>query len=115
MTFRKSIRHRARNDRRSRRDLRWIKSQYPGEDRRSGKDRRTKIELRGLNRNLPVPEPGAPQKLVGLEKLLVSNTIQLEAVTRLLLQKGVLQEGELLEMMQTVQAEYQANLKSEEQ
>ena len=68
-----------------------------------------------MNRNLPVPEHGTPQKLVGLEKLLVSNTIQLEAVTRLLLQKGVLQEGELLEMMQTVQAEYQANLKSEEQ
>ncbi len=114
MTFRKSIRHRARSDRRSRLDRRWIKSQYPGEDRRSGKDRRTAIEFEGLKRELPVPEDAPPNKLIGLEKLMVSNTIQLEAVTRLLLQKGVLKEGELLEMMQTVQAEYQANLKAED-
>jgi hypothetical protein len=114
MTFRKSIRHRTRNDRRSRIDRRWIKSNYSGEDRRSGNDRRTAIEFQGLNRNLPVPEDGKPDKLVGLEKLTVSNTIQLEAVTRLLLQKEVIQEDELLEMMQTVQAEYQANLKPQE-
>ncbi len=114
MTFRKSIRHRARSDRRSRLDRRWIKSQYPGEDRRSGEDRRTSIELPRINRNLPVPEDTPPNKLVGLEKLMVSYTIQLEALTRLLLQKGTIQEGELLEMMQTVQAEYQANLKSED-
>lgn len=108
MTFRKSLRHRARSDRRSRLDRRWIKSTYPGEDRRSGEDRRTVIEYRGLNRNLPVAEDGAPNKLVGLEKLMVSTTIQLEAVTRLLLQKGIIQESELLAMMKTVQAEYQA-------
>lgn len=40
---------------------------------------------------------------------MVSNTIQLEAVTRLLLEKGILAEEELLAMMQTVQTEYQRN------
>ena len=51
------------------------------------------------------------EKMEGLEKLLVSNTIQLEAVTRLLLEKGVLKEDELVAMMKTVQAEYQRNTK----
>ena len=95
------------SDRRSRLDRRWIKSQYPGKERCSGSDRRTEIELRGLNRALPVAEDSQSKKLVGLEKLLVSNTIQLEAVTRLLLEKGIIGEEELLAMMKTVQAEYQ--------
>ena len=112
MSFLKKTHHRSKRDRRSRLDRRWIKGQYPGEDRRSGKDRRSKIELRGLNRNLPVAENAASHKIVGLEKLLVSNTIQLEAVTRMLLQKGIITEDELLEMMKTVQATYQANVES---
>jgi hypothetical protein len=114
MTLRKSPHHRGRSDRRSRLDRRWIKSPYPGEERRSGTDRRSKIELPGLNPNLPVAEDAAPYKMKGLERLLVSNTIQLEAVTRLLLQKDILDENELLEMMKTVQAEYQTNLAPED-
>ena len=58
---------------------------------------------------MPVAEGSASHKIIGLEKLMVSNTIQLEAVTRLLLQKGIIAEDELLEMMKTVQAAYQAN------
>jgi hypothetical protein len=46
-----------------------------------------------------------------LEKLLFSNTIQLEAVTRLLIDKGILKEDELVAVMKTVQAEYQRNMK----
>jgi hypothetical protein len=107
MTFPKSSHHRRPSDRRSRLDRRWIKSHYHGEERRSGKDRRAEIEFRSLHRALPVPEDSESKKLVGLEKLLVSNTIQLEAVTRLLLEKGILDEEELLAMMKTVQAEYQ--------
>jgi hypothetical protein len=64
-----------------------------------------------LNRDLPVPEDSESKKLVGLERLLVSNTVQLEAVTRLLLEKGILNEAELLAMMKTVQAEYQNHSK----
>ena len=109
MTSPKSSRHRRQSDRRSRLDRRWIKSHYQGEERRSGIDRRSEIELRGLNRNLPVPEDSESKKNVGLERLLVSNTVQLEAVTRLLLEKGILDEEELLTMMKTVQTEYQNN------
>ena len=109
MTFPKSSQHGRPSDRRSRLDRRWIKTRYKGEERRSGKDRRSDIEFRGLNRDLPVPEDSESKKLVGLERLLVSNTIQLEAVTRLLLEKGILDEEELLAMMTTVQAEYQNN------
>ena len=109
----KSPQHRRPSDRRSRLDRRWIKSHYQGEERRSGKDRRSEIEFRGVNRGLPVPEDSESKKLVGLERLLVSNTIQLEAVTRLLLEKGILEEDELLAMMKTVQSEYQRYQQSE--
>lgn len=109
----KSPQHRRPSDRRSRLDRRWIKSHYQGEERRSGKDRRSEIEFRGLNRDLPVPEDSESKKLVGLERLLVSNTIQLEAVTRLLLEKGILEEDELLAMMKKVQSEYQRYQQSE--
>lgn len=109
----KSPQHRRPSDRRSRLDRRWIKSHYQGEERRSGKDRRSEIEFRGLNRDLPVAEDSDSKKLVGLERLLVSNTIQLEAVTRLLLEKGILEEDELLAMMKKVQSEYQRYQQSE--
>jgi hypothetical protein len=109
MTSLKSSHHRRKSDRRSRLDRRWIRSNYQGEDRRSGKDRRSGIEFRGLNRDLPVPEDSESKKLVGLENLIVSNTIQLEAVIRLLLEKEILDEEELLAIMNTVQTEYQKN------
>ena len=109
MTSLKSSHHSRKSDRRSRLDRRWIKSHYPGEDRRNGKDRRSRIDFRGLNRDLPVSEDSESKKLVGLENLLVSNTIQLEALTRLLLEKGILDEEELLATMNTVQTEYQKN------
>jgi hypothetical protein len=98
------------SDRRSSLDRRWIKTRYLGEERRSGKDRRSDVEPKDLNRDLLVSENADPQKMKGMEKLLVSNTIQLEAITRLLLEKGILKEDELLAMMKTVQAEYQRNM-----
>ena len=111
MTSPKTPRHRRPSDRRSRLDRRWIKSHYQGEERRSGKDRRSEIELKDLSRDLPVPDDSESKKLVGLQKLLVSNTIQLEAVTRLLLEKGIIEEDELLAIMKTIQLEYQNNQK----
>jgi len=44
---------------------------------------------------------------MGFEKLLISSTLQLEAITRLLLEKGLVSETELYDMMQQVQADYQ--------
>ncbi len=103
--------HTKSRDRRSRLDRRWIKARYQGEERRSGKDRRSEVELKDPNRNLPIPENAGSRKMEGLEKLLFSNTIQLEAVTRLLIDKGILKEDELVAVMKTVQAEYQRNMK----
>jgi hypothetical protein len=111
MTSSKTPMHRRPSDRRSRLDRRWIKSHYQGEERRNGKDRRSEIELKDWSSDLPVPDDSESKKLVGLEKLLVSNTIQLEAVTRLLLEKGIIEEDELLGIMKRVQSEYQNNQK----
>jgi hypothetical protein len=107
MTYLRSSYHRRKSDRRSRLDRRWIKSRYKGEDRRSGKDRRSGIEFNGLNIGLPVPDDSESNSLVALKNLLLSNTIQLQAVTRLLLEKGILNEEELLNIINSVQAEYQ--------
>ncbi len=89
-------------DRRSVFNRRWIKSDYNGKERRSGKDRREEL----LSKDLPVPEDFDSKKRSGLEKLLVSNTIQLEALTRIMLEKGYVGEEELMEMMNKIQVEY---------
>ena len=107
MTNRKARIDIRRQDRRSGFNRRWIKSDYEGVERRSGEDRRQRIPLM----DPPLLEDLGSNKMVGLEKLLVSNSIQLEALTRLLLAKGVIQEQELLKMMKQVQAEYQTNNK----
>ena len=104
--------HRRPSDRRSRIDRRWIKTRYQGEERRDGKDRRTNIEYKELDKGLPVPEDSESQKHVRLEKLLVSNTIQMEAVIRLLIEKGIIEENELLAMMKIVQTEYKQHIES---
>jgi hypothetical protein len=91
-------------DRRSVLNRRWIKSDYSGEERRSGEDRRQDLP----DQDLPVPEEYEYKEKTGLEKLLVSNAIQLEALTRILINKGHVTEEELLEMMNMIQAEYQS-------
>ncbi len=102
MTDPKSPIYRRNKDRRSVFNRRWIKADYSGEERRIGKDRRE-----GLPANvLPVPQDFDSKKRTVLEKLLVSNTIQLEALTRILLDKGYVTEAELMEMMNKIQVEY---------
>lgn len=97
-----------RPERRSGFNRRWIKSNYCGEERRKVKDRREGMPAR----DALVPKDHNPNKMVGLEKLMVSTTIQLEAVTRLLIEKGVIEEQELLEMMNRVQSDYHNNVKT---
>lgn len=43
---------------------------------------------------------------VGFEELLVSNTVQLDAITHLLIQKGIFTQEEFFNMLQNVQMEY---------
>ena len=94
-------------DRRSGFNRRWIKSDYSGLERRSGKDRREGLQVK----DLLVSEDLDTKKMAGFEKLLVSTTIQLEAITRLLLQKNIIKEEELLEIMNQIQSEYHSNIK----
>ena len=84
---------------------RWIKSDYSGQERRTGKDRRD----RRPSQDLLLAKDLNLRKIAGFEKLLVSTTIQLEAITRLLLQKGMIEEEELLEMMNQIRTEYRSN------
>jgi hypothetical protein len=94
-------------DRRSAFNRRWIKSDYSGKERRSGSDRREDLPIKDLpSSDLPVPEDADSHKRTGLERLLVTNTIQLEALTRILLEKGTISDEELMEMMNKVQIEY---------
>jgi hypothetical protein len=93
-------------DRRSGFNRRWIKSNYSGQERRRVKDRR---EGRPFQ-DLLLSKDFDSKKMVGFEKLLVSTTIQLEAITRLLLQKGMIEEDELLEMMNQIQSEYRSSI-----
>ena len=90
-------------DRRSGFNRRWIKSGYRGRDRRAVTDRREGLPAR----DLLAAEDLDTKKMLGFEKLLISTTIQLEAITRLLLHKGIIKEEELREMMKRVQSEYQ--------
>ena len=94
-------------ERRSGFNRRWIKSDYDGQERRRVKDRREGLPFR----DLLVSKGLDPKKMLGYEKLLVSTTIQLEAITRLLLQKGILKEEEVLETMNQIQSEYHGNIK----
>lgn len=95
-------------DRRSAFNRRWIKSDYNGKERRRGTDRREELPIQDFStKDLPVPEDSNSHKRTSLERLLVTNTIQLEALTRILLEKGYVTEEELMEMMNKVQVEYQ--------
>jgi hypothetical protein len=92
-----------KDDRRSGLNRRWINAPYRGIERRSGEDRRTGLPPK----DLVLPEIADPKTRMGFEKLLVSATLQLEAITRLLLGKGLVDEAELHEMLQQVQTDYQ--------
>ena len=94
-------------DRRSGINRRWIKSQYPGEERRSGSDRRTELVLK----DPPALSGNDAGKVSGFEKMVISSTIQLEALIRLLIEKKIIDERDLYEVIKTVQAQYQQNEK----
>ncbi len=104
MTFKRSSdTDEAARERRSGMNRRWIKTPYHGVERRTGKDRRGESSpLDALGPNNSVAE-----RTESLEKLLLSTTVRLEALARLLVEKGLLSPKELSEMLETMQAEYQ--------
>jgi hypothetical protein len=103
MTFKRSFTtDSSARDRRSGLNRRWIKAPYQGVERRSGTDRRTDMS----------PTEAAEEAVsVGehtesLEKLMLSTSVRVEALARLLMQKGIFSQEELTDMLRTMQAEY---------
>lgn len=103
MTFKRSTASGGKaSERRSGMNRRWIKTPYQGPERRSGRDRRGE---------LPTPETVNPgdsdtERTESLENLVLSTTVRLEALARLLVAKGLLSPKEISDMLQTLQSEY---------
>lgn len=103
MSFKRSFTSdRTGSDRRSGLNRRWIKSGYQGVDRRSGNDRRD--ELLGAQGTVTAT---GDDRIEALEKLLLSTTLRLEALARLLVDKRILTHEELRNMLQTIHEAYQ--------
>jgi len=88
-------------ERRSGLNRRWIKASYDGVERRRGRDRRDEDPSAR-------PEALSPaERTEALEKLLLSTTVHLEALARLLVAKGIMTRAELMDMLKTIHDEYQ--------
>jgi len=95
-------------ERRSGLNRRWIKSPYGGMERRSGRDRRDE----DMSAQEDTLSPA--QRTAALEKLLLSTTVRLEALARLLVAKGIMTRAELMDMLKTIHDEYQDKQLDEE-
>ena len=106
MTFKRSFTTDTKKaaERRSGLNRRWIKAPYEGEERRSGKDRRNGLPLEQVSD----PTASNAERTESLEKLMFSTTVRLEALARLLVEKGILSHEELADMLRAMQAEYQS-------
>jgi hypothetical protein len=52
-----------------------------------------------------------PKQIVSFEELLMSQVVQQEAITRLLVEKGIFSKEEFLEMVKTVNREMKTKVK----
>ena len=95
-------------ERRSGLNRRWIKAPYTGVERRRGRDRR--------NEDPPAMEDALSptERTEALEKLLLSTTVHMEALARLLVAKGIMTRAELMDMLKAIQDEYQNKQLEEE-
>jgi hypothetical protein len=90
------------NERRSGLNRRWIKAPYDGVERRAGQDRRGEPSVE----QAVAPSATDPEQPESLEALLFSTTVRLEALARLLIEKGVLSHEELADALQAMQREF---------
>jgi hypothetical protein len=100
-----------RKNRRSGLDRRWIIAPHKGVERRSGKDRRG-IPVR--RESTTVSQVYGPSELALFKDLLMANSIQIDAVAQLLIEKGVFSKEEFFDMLQQVQSEYEKKAEIEE-
>jgi len=89
-------------DRRSGLDRRWIIAPHEGLERRSGNDRRAALDPEGSAKSEKI-EPG---EMETFKDLLLANSLQIDAVAQLLIEKGVFSKEEFFEMLKRIQAEY---------
>jgi hypothetical protein len=87
------------DNRRSGLDRRWIIAPHGGPERRSGKDRRTELE----NGEMIVVD----QEIATIQDLLMANSMQLDAIAQLLIEKGLFSKEELFDMLKRIQEEYE--------
>jgi hypothetical protein len=91
------------DNRRSGLDRRWIIAPHEGPERRSGKDRRSLLE----DSEVIVAQPGDTNEISTIQDLLMANSMQLDAIAQLLIEKGVFSKEDLFDMLKRIQKEYQ--------
>lgn len=87
------------DNRRSGLDRRWIIAPHGGPERRSGKDRRTELEKGEMI--------VVDQEIATIQDLLMANSMQLDAIAQLLIEKGLFSKEELFDMLKRIQKEYE--------
>ena len=50
-----------------------------------------------------------PEELASFKELLIANSIQVDALAQLLIEKGIITQDEFFNKLKEIQAEYQAN------
>ena len=90
-------------NRRSGLDRRWIIAPHEGPERRSGKDRRSLLE----DAEVIVSQQGDTNEISTIQDLLMANSMQLDAIAQLLIEKGVFSKEDLFNMLKRIQKEYQ--------
>ncbi len=90
-------------NRRSGLDRRWIIAPHDGEERRSGKDRRADSEPGGEL----MAESFEANEMSTFKDLLLANSLQIDAVAQLLIEKGVFSKDEFFDMLKRIQNEYE--------
>ena len=91
------------DNRRSGLDRRWIIAPHEGPERRSGKDRRTTLE----EGDVIVADQSDSNEITTIQDLLMANSMQLDAIAQLLIEKGVFSKEDLFNMLKRIQKEYQ--------
>ncbi len=90
-------------NRRSGLDRRWIIAPHEGPERRSGKDRRTTLE----DGEVILADQSDSNEISTIQDLLMANSMQLDAIAQLLIEKGVFSKEDLFNMLKRIQKEYQ--------
>jgi hypothetical protein len=91
------------DNRRSGLDRRWIIAPHDGPERRSGKDRRNISE----DGDMVVADQSDSNEIATIQDLLMANSMQLDAIAQLLIEKRVFSKEELFDMLKRIQKEYQ--------